>query len=457
MVWRRIKRLFGGGGGDERVGDDGATAGAQAPPDPLAERVALVDAALAADDVDGALRETRGLLLLAPWERRVLERAARVLEAAGEVSLAAGFAAAAAERGTDAVLGLSRELLALDDAELALGLARAACRRDARSVAAQVALADALLALSEHARAVEQLSAFKGVLEAPELARRLGLAAALAGDWAAWERVAPALGDDADGAWVLAVGARARFQALGLAAPAAAEAEHAGQTDDDDEGVEEAPAPPPTAAAAPASARDGIFVRYGVLVVADAPCAGPVDEAALGGWIAGGAAALQLVVPADTRVGYVGMRSEVVARWLASALGTTALPLSARLPEQDLVVAIADDDDLAAVYETRTFAGVGAATTWLFQAVKDPRRREMPLADVIGVIGEGVELPLGMLDAERASDRLPPKLALNGLAERAGRADEAEVDAVTAWAAAREQHLTLSTPPDADARPRFEG
>src|SRR5690606_37736352 len=138
--------------------------------------------------------------------------------------------------------------------------------------------------------------------------------------------------------------------------------------------VEAALAPRP--APVVATAREGMFVRYGVLLVAETPVSGPVDEAALGGWIAGGAAALQLVAPSDTRVGYVGTRSEAIARWLANALGTSALPLSARLPEQDLVVAIADDDDLASVYETRTFGG-GGATTWLFQAVKDARRREM--------------------------------------------------------------------------------
>ncbi|MCB9733641.1 MAG: hypothetical protein H6745_13660 [Deltaproteobacteria bacterium] len=457
-MWRRLKGLFGGGNGDEPVEDDGAVTPSQAPPDPIAERLALVDQALAADKVEAALRETRGLLLMAPWERRVLERAARVLEAAGEENLAAGFAEAAAERGADAVLALSRELLALDDAELALGLGRAACRRDARSAAAQAAVADALHALSEHTRAVEHLSAFSGVLEQPELAERLALAAALAGDWKTWGRVAPVLGDDAGAAWVLGVGARARFEADARSAIAEA-AEPAGDDaadgEGDGDGAAEA-APVARAVPAPVTAREGMFVRYGVLLVAETPCEGPVDEAELGGWIAGGAAALQLVAPSDTRVGYVGTRSELIARWLASALGTSALPLSARLPEQDLVVAIADDDDLAAVYETRTFAG-GGATTWLFQAVKDARRREMPLADVIGAIGEDVELPLGMLDAERATDRLPPKLALTGLEERAGQADEAEIEAITAWASAREELLSLASPPDADARPLFEG
>jgi len=426
VVWRRLKQLWGGATptldeAEELVEASPSSPAVAPPPDPTRDALALVDAALREGDTQGALLRMRALLLRVPGDRRVLERAVTVLAKVDERPLAEGFKRAAASREAAPLVALAREFLAREDPEIALSMAQAATTRDPHGVAPAIAVAAAREALGDHAAVLADLERFAPEWPDPELARIYGAAVIFEGAWERWDGVADTLADDPEGAWIVAAADRARTF-------------------------------PPEEGGSDLQHR--LFIRYGaVLLDADEGVEG-IAPARLASWIAKCAALLLDRVDHDSRIAYVGPRSEVLARWLAESLGITAIPLSARLPNQELVIAVADDDDLEPLYQTRAFFG---APSVVFQAVKDPQRAGVPLADLIGILAEEPTLPFDGLEVERAADRVPPKLLVRQLKAAAGAADEAPVAQLLGWAEQRRGHLSLDTPAEPAERAAFNG
>ncbi len=423
MVWGRLKRLWGGGTPtlDETDEQVEAPEPVAAPPDPVRDALGVIDAALREGDTQGALVRMRALLLHVPGDRRVLERAASVLGRMDEGALADGFKRAAASRDAAPLVDLARAFLGLDDPEIALAMGEAAAVRDPQGVGPALAVASAREALGDFAGVLEHLERFAPDWPALELARLYGAAVIFDGAWDRWDGVAATLAGDPEGAWIVAAAERARSF-------------------------------PPEEGGS--DLRHRLFIRYGAILLDPDEGVGEVDPARVASWIAKTAALLLDRVDPATRIAYVGPRSEVVARWLAESLGIPAIPLSARLPNQELVIALADDDDLEPLYQTRAFFG---APSVVFQAVKDPERVGLPLADVVGILADGPTLPFEALEVERAADRVPPKLLVRQLRAGAGPADEALVAYLLGWAEQRRGYLSLDTPTEPEARASFVG
>ncbi len=127
------------------------------------------------------------------------------------------------------------------------------------------------------------------------------------------------------------------------------------------------------------------------------------------------------------------------------------MPLSARIVEQSLLLVVADDEDLHAASEHREYGG---APMRILQVLKDPRRTGVHVADVIGLLGADTDLPLDALDAERAADRLPPRLVASRLIEAAGSpADDGSWGTLASWVDSHLAWATLGAPLPADRRP----
>jgi len=425
VVWKRLKQLVAGRRLD--VDDVDAEPELPEPPvDPLTAALARIDRALGDDAVETALLEMRGLLLEVAYDPRVLDRAARALDAAGEGVLAEAFEDAARTGEAAPLIALGHAFVALDDPEIALALARVARERAERPAEAYAVEAEALDALGDHHGVLELAAGLAPDGLPPGLLRRVLLTSATSGAWDTWERFEGALTDDPEDERVRALGARCR-------------------------------AFPERSSDAPE--RERLFLEHGVVLIDPRPAprevqAGDVDAGALAGWIAAAAAILRPRLSEELRVAYVSPRSEVIARWLAQRIGCGAIPLSARLPNQELVVALADDDDIPALAEVRAFYG---APSVVFQAAKDPARQGTPMPDIIGGLVSGAALPLASLEGERAADRAPPKLLVAELERAAGRPDEGDAGerlrAAVAWAEARSDHLALAAPAEPEARP----
>lgn len=387
--------------------------------------------------VIGRMRE---LVLMSPTDARVLRRAAALLRELGDEDLAAGFELAARSSSGEPLAELGHAFLGMDDAGLALALGDGAVerarerarpgRRRAADVDEQGDLghaegllvgALALSRLGEHRQVLERL---EGVLDASLAARvRWALGALALGDGEAFARIGGTLEEATE--WVEAV--RARVTAF--------------------------PADPLGPRSDPQRL---LFALYGALLLDDTEDGERVEPARLLRWMQALATLAREILPAGTRPAWVSPRGEVLARWLASLMpdDCAAMPLSARLPKQPVLVMLADDADLALLAETRAWAESELPT---FQALKDPTEIGSPVADVVGVFRAGVSLPLEALEAERAADRVPPRMLVGRLQDEASRSSSgpvgpAELDGFLAWTRARASHLSLVAPPRAEAR-----
>lgn len=390
------------------------------------------------DDIgpEAVVGRIRELVLTAPTDARVLRRAAALLRELGDDALAAGFEQAARVSSGEPLAELGHAFLGMDDAELALALgdgavsrARERGRRGRGRVEAagehdDQGLAQGLLVgalalsrLGEHQQVLERL---EGALDTSVAVRvRWALGALALGDGEAFARVSDALEEASD--WIEAV--RARVTSF--------PSEPIGPRNDP---------------------QRLLFALYGALLLDDADEGERLDSARLLRWMQALATLVRELLPAGTRPAWVSPRGEVLARWLASLLPDEgAMPLSARLPKQPVLVVLADDADLALLVETRAWAESELPT---FQALKDPGEIGSPMADVVGVFRGDVSLPLEPLEAERAADRVPPRMLVGRLQDEASRSglDPAELDGFLTWARARASHLSLVAPPRAEER-----
>ncbi len=385
---------------------------------------------------EGVVGRMRELMVLAPTDPRVLRRAAELARELGDEGLAHELEQGATSSSGAPLAELGHTFLAMDDAELALSLGDGAMaraherakkmRRRAEGVAegdddglaaGRLVGALALSRLGEHAQVMARL----------EHALDEGIAARVR-----WALSAIALGDEA---------------AQGLVAGRLGPAER---------WVDEVRA---RVAAFP-SAREGfssdpqrlLFALYGSVLLDDAEHGERLAAPRILRWILALAELVKDVLPAGTRPTWVSPRGEVLARWLARHLPEeAAMPLSARLPRQPVLVVLADDGDLATLVETRAWS---EGPLPIFQALKDPREVGSPIADVIGVFKEDVSLPFEELEAERAQDRVPPRVLAGRLGDevRGSEVDPEELAGFFGWVAARREHLTLLAPPPGEER-----
>lgn len=441
-MWKRLTRLWKKGEGRDGSVDDVPQPDGVEPllerAEPVAEaRDPIAEALMRFDDehqdigpeaVVGRIRE---LVLAAPTDARVLRRAAVLLRELGDDDLAAGFEQGARSSSGEPLAELGHAFLAMDDAELALTLGDGAVSRakergrrrgddaegDGGNAEGRLVGALALSRLGEHQLVLERL---EGALDDSIAARvRWALAALALGDFEALDRVSGDLGEATD--WITAV--RARVTAF------------------------------PRDAYGPRSDPQRLlFALYGAVLLDDADEGERLEPARILRWMQALATLVRELLPPGTRPAWVSPRGEVLARWLGSLLPDEgAMPLSARLPKQPVLVVLADDADLAVLVETRAWSEGELPT---FQALKDPGEIGSPMADVIGVFRSGVALPLEGLEAERAADRMPPRMVVGRLQDEANksRIEPAELDGFLAWARARAEHLTLAEPPRAEAR-----
>jgi len=421
---------------------DGADSGAQraAPPaesDPMLLALERFDQELRECGAESVVTRVRELVHAAPTDARVLRRAAALSRELGDEALAQGFDQAATSSSGDPLADLGHAFLGMDDAELALALGNGAIARarersrrgrarrpdpgdeigDAGLAAGRLVGALALSRLGEHAQVLERL---EGALEDGIATRvRWALAALALGDIGSWSLVAGQLGSAE--AWIDEV--RARVEAF----PSAGE----GYSSDP---------------------QRLLFALYGAILLDDATDGERLEPKRLVRWMDALATLVRELLPAGTRPAFVSSRGEVLARWLGSFLPEEgAIPLSARLPKQPVIVVLADDADLAILVETRAWFDGELPT---FQAIKDPGEVGSPMVDVIGVFRADVGLPLEGLEAERAVDRLPPRVLLGRLQDEAreSRVDASELEGFLAWVRARADMLTLPQPPSADER-----
>lgn len=201
-----------------------------------------------------------------------------------------------------------------------------------------------------------------------------------------------------------------------------------------------------------------LFLLYGAILLDDAAHE-RLEPSRLMRWMQAVSVIVRETMPSATRPAWVSPRGEVLARWLGALLPErAAMPLSARLPRQPVLVVLADDHDLATLVETVP----GSEGLPIFQAIKDPGTLGSPVADIIGVFRPDVELPFELLEAERAADRVTPRMLAMRLQEEAeaearrrdgpdgGGADE--IDGFLAWFRARRAHFELGSPRALDQR-----
>ena len=149
------------------------------------------------------------------------------------------------------------------------------------------------------------------------------------------------------------------------------------------------------------------------------------------------------------RVASATPRGEVLARWLGSLLNIPVIPMNARLPEQRVALVVADDEDMMAAIQRNSRMELPVV---LVQVVRDPSCTVTPVADLLGILGHGVDLPLeATLGA--AADRTPPSILVKRLMADA----EAEHMAVPSstfqdWVRAHARWLSLVDPPALSAR-----
>ncbi|MGM0578893.1 MAG: hypothetical protein ACQEXJ_24435 [Myxococcota bacterium] len=432
-MWNRLKALWAGAtpAVDEDPGSGGAperqAAGRPAEEaGPHEEALRAIDRALEEGDTGRALMTLRAVLLDGAAGRAVLERAARLMEALDEAGLAVLFRQAAVGRAAEPLIELAASFLEMDDGPVAVTMARAARRR----TRGEAPFVDGLVAegnarAGDHDAVLEALGGWIGRWPDPALLRRYAQSAVLAGQRAAWDRVAADVAADEEAAWIAQ--SAAREASFDLDAEVHAPLRHA------------------------------LFVEYGaVLLDAEAVLAGGIVEPGVLAQIMDRATDVIRTAGVEVdRVAHVSQRGEVFAHWMARLLDSTPMPLSARIQGQRILLVAADDDDLAGAAEHRAWADGPAL---VMQVLKAPGRTGLPAPDLVGLLAEGAALPLSGLEAARAADRVPPRLELSALVKAA---EGAETDGawpfLRDWVRERRDHLAVTRPWAPDERPPYAG
>jgi hypothetical protein len=438
-MWTRLKRMWSKGQGE--VGHQHDHGGPELDParravepepvmDPLVAELEDYDAIAASERATHRLRE---LMLEHPTDVRVLRRAAALMERLGDDegarAIAQVFERAARTSREEPLVELSEVFLGLEDDGLALAFADGACQRGrpaGRDALGLLAGAMVHARAGRHADVLSRLAPLVGSTQrAPrsadgdydEAAVRLGarvryaISALLTGELGRLGDIEGTLGD-ADG-WVNEVAARV--------AAFPPEPSDGGPLEDPRQRL--------------------LFALYGAVLLDDAE-EERLGAARLGRWMHAVAAIVRETMPTTTRPVWVSPRGEVMARWLGGLLPeNAAMPLSARLPKQPVLVVLADDRDLAALYEAAP-----EEVLPVFQALKDPGEVESPVADLIGVFRAGVTLPFEPLEAERAADRVTPRMLALALSDEAGRVADDELAGFLGWFRARRALTSIEEP-----------
>lgn len=466
-MWTRFKRMWSKGQGERASDHDGPELDPGRRHEVEAEEpIPTVIDPLVADleEYDAASDEARGrgptksqrlraLMLEHPADPRVLRRAAalteRLAEDDGARELAQTFERAARTNREDALLELAEVFFGMEDFGLALAFADGACQRGrggGRDGAGLLMGALVLARTGMHGDVLRRLAPLverghespggrrhNGREAAPssdydDEAVRLGarvrfaISALLSGEA---HRVGALLGTlgEAEG-WLDEVAARAEtFPGKG---PSRSED---GLEESAEEGADEDPR------------QRLLFLLYGAVLLDDAD-AERLGASRIARWIHAVAAVVRETMPPQTRPVWVSPRGEVLARWLGGLLPeNAAMPLSARLPKQPVLVVLADDRDLAVLFEQ-----VPNEPLPLFQALKDPAEVGSPMADLIGVFRAGVTLPFEPLEAERTAERVTPRMLAQRLAEEAGRVSDEELAGFLGWFSARRGLSSFDAP-----------
>ncbi len=499
-MWKRLKRLWTKGQGQPdysaldgpMLDGDPADAGVRTADgrpsqqwpvpidDPLVERLKDYDH-IARTNPEGASQTLRELMLESPTEARVLRRAAALMgvlaqDDEGMAELSHLFERAARTSQESPLSELSETFFAMDDFGLALAFADGAASRglpEGRDARGLLLGAIALARTGQHHAVLERLAPIIGPSpthrppddayddEAFRLGARVryAISALLVG---ATSRLVSLRGQLSDAEpWISEIASRARaFAPPGPDNMAATDKDgeepYGARLDDDAEagdpqgdgqalgtgGAGQGGADAPNAG----DARQRLlFLLYGSILLDDAENE-RLGAARLARWMHAVAAIIGQTMPSTTRPAWVSPRGEVLARWLGNLLPErAAMPFSARLPRQSVVVVLADDRDLATLVES-----VSSNETFpIFQAVKDPAEVGSPMADLIGVFRGDVELPFEPLDAERAADRVTPRmlaLQLQDESDKAGRVGADELEGFLAWFSLRRAHFELGSP-----------
>jgi hypothetical protein len=497
-MWKRLKRLWTKGQGqpdyaaldgpmlDGDPADTGVRTADGRPSqqwpvpidDPLVERLKDYDQ-IARTNPEGASQTLRELMLESPTDARVLRRAAALMgvlakDDEGMAELSHLFERAARTSQEGPLSELSEVFFAMDDFGLALAFADGAASRglpEGRDARGLLLGAIALARTAQHQAVLERLAPLIGPSPAhrppddayDDEAFRLGarvrysISALLVG---ATSRLVSLRGQLSDAEpWISEIASRARaFAPSGPDASAALEDDpsHGASGEEElesDQAQDDAAQEPGTGAghggADAPNAGDArqrlLFLLYGSILLDDAENE-RLGASRLARWMHAVAAIITQTMPSTTRPAWVSPRGEVLARWLGNLLPErAAMPFSARLPRQSVVVVLADDKDLATLVES-----VSSNEAFpIFQAVKDPAEVGSPMADLIGVFRGDVELPFEPLDAERAADRVTPRmlaLQLQDESDKAGRVGADELEGFLAWFASRRAHFELGSP-----------
>jgi len=200
--------------------------------------------------------------------------------------------------------------------------------------------------------------------------------------------------------------------------------------------------------------RHALFVEYGmVLLSGDLDDRGGVMRPRdLGGLLKRCWAALEVLGEVPERLVYAGARGEVVARWLADIGGVQAIPLKSRLPGQNVLGVLADDED---AHEFWQQVPRPSGTLPFLQVVKDPDLAYGPAPDVLGLCARGMRLPLHGLESERATDRVPPRLLATELQKAATETAAEGWVPDSEWCELRREHLSIHRPLPLEIRPGY--
>jgi hypothetical protein len=451
-MWTRFKRMWSKGQGERASDHDGPELDPgrrhdleveEAPPaivDPLVADLEDYDAA--SDSASGRgltkSQRLRALMLEHPSDPRVLRRAAalteRMAEDDGARELAQTFERAARTTREEPLLELAEVFFGMEDFGLALAFADGACQRAKGGGRDGAGLLMGALVLARTGMHADVLRRLAPLVERPEETasgrRREARDTGQNGDY-----------DDAS----VRLGARVRYALSALLLGEGTRLGELAGTLGEAEGWLDEVAARADAFPAEGAEEDArqrlLFLLYGAVLLDDAD-AERLGAARIARWIHAVAAVVRATMPMQTRPVWVSPRGEVLARWLGSLLPeNAAMPLSARLPKQPVLVVLADDRDLAALYEQAPNEALP-----LFQALKDPAEVGSAVADLIGVFRAGVTLPFEPLEAERAADRVTPRMLALRLAEEAGRVPDEELAGFLGWFSARRELVSLDNP-----------
>jgi hypothetical protein len=388
-------------------------------------RLESVDDAIQRQDAAGAMQVLQPMMLEERVGAELLKRAARVMRLLNEDGFAMLFDAAVASPATGPAIDLASSFLAVDDARMALAMARMALRRGGDDdPMVQALLAEGYARIGEHQSVLETLERFVGDWPEPTLLRRYALSALLVGDDARWAAVEGDLAKDRHAGWIFCAATRYRRYSESMT--------------------------PQT------WFRDVFFAQYGSLLLHEEPVAGQTISAhALSQVMTTASAALTHLDAVPDRIAHIGKSGEVFAHWLGQALEVMVMPLSARITGQSVLVVVADDAEMERVMDEPRYAE-GALT--VFQVVKAPSYSGVGAPDMIGFLAPEAQLPIEPVIAARAADRLPPRLMVAELERRASAMlaiAEPLDDALDAWLDLRRDDLALCTPASPHLRPPY--